>query len=287
MSIRCTQCGANNHSHNSACLTCGCELSVARPLAALTIQPPLQPPPVSDYPSPASAAESNDLAENVRYLFQGGSGELSKSHASRYFLLILLGLAAATAGWHWRDVASLAGRFSASTISASASAPTISSPSSTTPSPSATLTPQTANSASPEQTTTQAGVEETSPAGLTQQSPGAEPAKARIEPASRRDAVADTGEIEGEKHLYGDGVPMNCDLAQKELLAAAKHSAKAQTDLGVMYATGHCAIRDLPLAYRWFARAQHHNPSGDPRIAEDLKVLWNQMTPEERKLATP
>jgi TPR repeat protein len=80
---------------------------------------------------------------------------------------------------------------------------------------------------------------------------------------------------------------MNCDLAQKELLAAAKHSAKAQTDLGVMYATGHCAIRDLPLAYRWFARAQHHNPSGDPRIAEDLKVLWNQMTPEERKLATP
>ena len=43
-------------------------------------------------------------------------------------------------------------------------------------------------------------------------------------------------------------------------------------------------IRDLPLAYRWFARALRQNPRN--RIIEkDMKVLWDQMGPEERELA--
>ena len=68
-------------------------------------------------------------------------------------------------------------------------------------------------------------------------------------------------------------------------MAAAEHSsAQAASVLGTMYATGHCATRDLATAYRWFARSLRQDPK-NTRIEQDLRVLWNQMTPEERQLA--
>ena len=100
-------------------------------------------------------------------------------------------------------------------------------------------------------------------------------------PSSESDAL----ETQGEKYLYGNGVAANCALAQKSLLAAAERSStRAQSVLGTMYATGHCATRDLPLAYRWFARALRQDPS-NTRIEQDLKVLWGQMSQDERQLA--
>jgi hypothetical protein len=92
-------------------------------------------------------------------------------------------------------------------------------------------------------------------------------------------------ETAGERYLYGTGVPQNCSLAEKSLLASAKNSnPKAQSVLGTMYATGHCVGRDLPTAYRWFARASHQDPN-NARITRDLEVLWKQMTAGERQLA--
>jgi hypothetical protein len=106
-------------------------------------------------------------------------------------------------------------------------------------------------------------------------------AQATTPPISRADEL----EAEGEKYLYGNGVPENCTRARTSLLAAAQHSnAQAQNVLGTMYATGHCATRDLPTAYRWFSRSLRKDPN-NTRIEQDLKVLWNQMTPEERQLA--
>lgn len=91
---------------------------------------------------------------------------------------------------------------------------------------------------------------------------------------------------EGEKYLYGNGVAENCDQAQRNLRnAALRSNAKAQSILGTMYATGHCVARDLPTAYRWFAKALHQDPKND-RIQRDLEVLWKQMTPGERQMAT-
>jgi hypothetical protein len=91
---------------------------------------------------------------------------------------------------------------------------------------------------------------------------------------------------DGEKYLYGTGVPENCARAQKSLQTAAQHSnSKAQAMLGTMYFTGHCATRDLPTAYRWFARALHGDP-GNSRLQQDLEILWKAMTPDERQLAT-
>jgi hypothetical protein len=96
---------------------------------------------------------------------------------------------------------------------------------------------------------------------------------------------ADQLEAQGEKYLYGTGVPTSCSLARRDLQAAAEYgNVKANRVLGTMYATGHCVSRDLRLAYRCFANALRQDPNND-RLAQDLQVLWSQMTVEERQIA--
>ncbi len=127
--------------------------------------------------------------------------------------------------------------------------------------------------------------DESGEAAAGQSAPAITPPKIRAQRATRSAAGIGDLESEGEKYLYGNGVPENCARARRNLLAAAQRSnAKAENVLGTMYATGHCATRDLPTAYRWFGRSLQKDP-GNTRIQEDLKVLWNQMTPEEQKLA--
>jgi hypothetical protein len=107
-----------------------------------------------------------------------------------------------------------------------------------------------------------------------------------IQPATSSDISDEKLIADGEKYLYGTGVPENCARAQKSLQTAAQNSnSKAQAMLGTMYFTGHCATRDLPTAYRWFARALHGDP-GNSRLQQDLEILWKAMTPNERQLAT-
>jgi hypothetical protein len=118
-----------------------------------------------------------------------------------------------------------------------------------------------------------------------------DPAKARaatpaVETAALATAPDADLELAGERYLYGTGLPQSCTRAESSLGTAAAHgNSKAETVLGTMYATGHCVGRDLPTAYRWFARALHQDPQ-NPRISDDLQVLWRQMTPEEKQLAT-
>jgi hypothetical protein len=92
--------------------------------------------------------------------------------------------------------------------------------------------------------------------------------------------------LEGQKYLYGSGgVSSNCARAQQYLTASANNNnPKAQSTLGTMYATGHCAQRDLPVAYRWFARALREDPR-NTRLSKDVEIMWNQMTAQERTLA--
>ncbi len=78
---------------------------------------------------------------------------------------------------------------------------------------------------------------------------------ARPQPApveSTEDRLA----AEGERYLYGTGVPQNCDRARRDLTTAARASnPKAFTLLGAMW------------------------------VQRDLEVLWKQMTPDERQIA--
>jgi hypothetical protein len=102
-------------------------------------------------------------------------------------------------------------------------------------------------------------------------------------PASTSDS--DAAFKKGEAYLYGRGVPENCDQANKYLKTAADQSSKARAAFGTMYATGHCAPRDLPTSYRWFAQALRLDPNNQI-LEKDLSAIWNQMTPPERQLAT-
>ena len=108
---------------------------------------------------------------------------------------------------------------------------------------------------------------------------------AALAPAASNPAE-DSLYLEGQKYLYGGhGVRQNCALAEQNLLAAAKNdNSKAESTLGTMYATGHCVPRNIPLAYRWFARALHADPR-NTRLEKDAEIMWNQMTPPERQLA--
>ncbi len=125
-------------------------------------------------------------------------------------------------------------------------------------------------------------------------SPAAEKAGPKEAPgaaseASTKPAVPGGDELlvaQAERYLYGQGVPEDCNRAQNDLrLAASRANVRAQSILGTMYATGHCANRDLPTAYQWFAKALHQEP-GNSRYARDLEVLWNQMTPAEKQIAS-
>jgi hypothetical protein len=117
--------------------------------------------------------------------------------------------------------------------------------------------------------------------------PGPAPSpKGKVETASLATPPDADLELAGERYLYGTGLPQNCSRAESSLRTAATHgNSKAQTVLGTMYATGHCVGRDLPAAYRWFARALHQEPQNS-RISADLQVLWRQMTPQEKQLVT-
>jgi cytoskeletal protein RodZ len=113
----------------------------------------------------------------------------------------------------------------------------------------------------------------------------AKKSKAKVNETAPADSEGEQIEAQGEKYLYGVGVPVNCGRAQTDLeLAAGRGNSKANSVLGTMYATGHCVPRDLPLAYRWFARALQHDPN-NVRLQRDLQVLWSQMSAEERQIA--
>lgn len=135
--------------------------------------------------------------------------------------------------------------------------------------------------------TTEPAAAEPSPKELPAVTPAAPPKSVsrKPTPAVPPDSFEDRLVADGEKYLYGRGVPQDCERAQRNLQIGARQSnAKAQTLLGAMYATGHCVSRDLPTAYRWFAKALHGDPANS-RVQQDLEVLWKQMTPEERQLA--
>jgi hypothetical protein len=109
--------------------------------------------------------------------------------------------------------------------------------------------------------------------------------------AKPREAVAevtpdDALVANAEKYLYGRGAPQNCARALTGLRTAAdRQNARARSLLGTMYATGHCVSRDLPTAYRWFALASRQS-SDNVWIQRNLELIWREMTPQERKLAT-
>jgi hypothetical protein len=90
---------------------------------------------------------------------------------------------------------------------------------------------------------------------------------------------------EAERYIYGRSIPQDCERGLRMLKPAADQAnPKAMIALGTLYSSGTCTPRDLPTAYRWFARALHKQPD-NPVLQNDLQKLWSQMTQPERQLA--
>jgi hypothetical protein len=280
MVIRCGQCGSNNNSGNRLCLTCGADLlEFAEELPARPMSP--EPRELTSVRGSSMARPTAGPTNSVIYRSQSG---VTASHLGRHLVLILFTLTVAGACWHWQDLRMLASR-SSQTPDMSQSKEPNSIPAPAPIPPLEVQTPQSAHPAPSELASQpdQSATEETSSQEPLQEG-SVRSSKSKIQPLSATEP-GDTSETAGEKYLYGDGVQVDCGRARQDFLAAAEHSStKAQSTLGTMYATGHCANRDLPLAYHWFARAQRQEPR-NRIIQEDMKALWNQMSPEERRLA--
>jgi len=309
MLIGCPKCGYENFPQHRYCGMCGGALPIPtlRPnppepgIPATSATKPLaSPQPTVTQPEPAKT-------RNLNYLLEDEPEHTS--HKGRYVAMVILLGGLAWGGWRYRNILSNVAEKPSATIAA----PDDSSLSGTTgaasaagqdapahPDPSAVVSntpsqPSTVSAPASNETSTppsqEVPTEQTSSPSATDTDPAEpvaqpEPPPKKVKAHTRTPApTPDAEETMGENYLYGNGVPQNCTRARQILLAAAQRSnSKAQNVLGTMYATGHCATRDLPTAYRWFARSLHKDP-GNIRIEQDLKVLWNQMTPDERNHA--
>jgi hypothetical protein len=110
--------------------------------------------------------------------------------------------------------------------------------------------------------------------------------KASAKPAPKPASKATDPVVVGENYLYGSkGFPQNCERGLHYVKPAADHSnPKAMITMGALYATGHCLSRDLPTAYRFFARALRLDPE-NAALRQNTERVWKQMTAEERKQA--
>ncbi|MBS1852463.1 MAG: SEL1-like repeat protein [Acidobacteria bacterium] len=286
---RCAECGYENNPRYQFCGMCGIILSKA----AANQKPAADeeaPAPVS---GPSFLGLDSDPQRDASYLLEE-EPEVRHGHGKMLFALLLLALAGVLLTLHWRrdgypweSPAERQARQNAGKPVAAAPDASQLPVNSTTPpqmSPLAAAPPGSAEPSTPENPAEQ------KPAPLEPVAETKTITHKVTEPAAIQPAVTSADSEEqlvamGQKYLNGDGVPQDCGKAQKNLLTAGfRSNVKAQSLLGTMYATGRCVPRDLPTAYRWFARALHEEPE-NTRVASDLDALWRQMSPAEKKAA--
>jgi hypothetical protein len=130
--------------------------------------------------------------------------------------------------------------------------------------------------------TTRAGVPAPQPTSVTREKPSA--------PARPAASESDTLYARGEAYLSGSGVPKSCTNALIYLDRAARiGNPKAASQLGGLYATGHCVNLDRARAYPYFTEAQNAAHGHNPYVQHNREMIWSQMTPAEkaRAQATP
>jgi hypothetical protein len=104
---------------------------------------------------------------------------------------------------------------------------------------------------------------------------------ARSAPLAEDDSML----VLAQKYLHGRGVQQNCEQGLIYLRRAVQHSsAKARSQLGALYATGHCVPEDRVEAYRWFTSALDLDPN-NVWLERQRDTLFAQMTNQERQRA--
>ncbi len=85
-----------------------------------------------------------------------------------------------------------------------------------------------------------------------------------------------------DMYIRGSGVPKSCEQALVLLRSAAtKENAPARNRLAALYANGTCVSRDPVKAYQLMTSALAADPTSD-WAKENQKLLWSQMTPDQR-----
>jgi hypothetical protein len=314
MAVRCEKCGHENDPKFLFCGMCGERLPTVKWLEAV----PLDEEPISEsVPSDPRAVSDDVDPDRVAYLLE--DEEEQKGHTRRLYLaLLFLIVALALLAMHWRQYAH---RWLSDYVARSAVvSPSVQSPEDDRNSPEqSTPTPATeshrtpaaqtpsqpdgvqSQTALPSQTAATSAVDSSAsnlPIRSTPLPRMPEPAitkpLSKAHAKSQRSSPPETPPLgnsgdnlasDGEKYLYGNGVAEDCSIARRKLaMAAERQNPHALTLLGTMSATGHCAPRDLPTAYQWFAKALHADP-GNRRLDQDLNSIWQQMTPGERQSA--
>jgi hypothetical protein len=92
--------------------------------------------------------------------------------------------------------------------------------------------------------------------------------------------------VKGRNYLYGTGgVAKNCQQALIYLRNAADlGNTHARSQLGALYATGHCVPLDRAQAYEWFTLA-HSGRDAGIWVEHNRQMLWSQMSEDERRRA--
>ena len=107
----------------------------------------------------------------------------------------------------------------------------------------------------------------------------AKPSATKEEGENRQD---DALVARAQGYLYGKGGAQSCNMAMSLLKqAAGRGSAKADSQLGAMYATGNCAPFDRAEAYRWFSKAAEADPRNS-YLQRSRDMMWREMSPAER-----
>lgn len=107
-------------------------------------------------------------------------------------------------------------------------------------------------------------------------------------PLPRRAPTAEPGEelfVRGQAYLSGHGVANSCTNAVTYLNRAARMgNTKAASQLGGLYATGHCVPLDRARAYQYFKQAQGSG-SANVYVERSRNLMWRQMTEDEKARA--
>ena len=317
MASTCDHCGYENSAGYRFCGMCGAPLAVPVPGGvSRAVQSEVPHPPSTP---PARAAEQPASAMELRYLLEDEEPKAGRWRL--YVALVLLILAGALIWNRWRRQWTALQEGPSVTQAASQPEPTGVSkndlatlPVATKPeakAPEAVLAPAAETAPADRPETAAPGKKaadlrpeaNSEPAHTAEKQPptpsksettiaSAKPphqAAAKASPAVPKETVptasrADLHFAEGQKYLYGDEVPQDCRRALQNLQSAARTSARAQSLLGAMYASGQCVIQDSAMAYRWFAKALNSDP-GNPRYQQNVEITWRQMDAAQRQRA--
>ncbi len=123
------------------------------------------------------------------------------------------------------------------------------------------------------------------PPDKSEQKPISQARKPAADRSTSTDSQRDPMLYMAQRYLYGQGVRHDCDQAMIYMRAAnQKASAPARSQMGALYATGHCVPLDRVRAYQWFTSALTLEPANSD-LQRERNNLWAQMSSTERQQA--